>query len=95
MAGRERNIIRVGELKWLVEIYTRAIVQNTDYGGKTESFTLLGTSWAKKKHIRAAENVEADKNTVFNRVAWTIRHRTDFDETSQIRYDGKIYNIGS
>lgn len=76
----------------LIEIHTRTLAAN-DYGEEVESFALLGTSWAKKKQIRAAEDLEADQNTVFNRVSWTIRYRSDFDETARVLYDSKTYHI--
>ena len=84
----------IGALDSRIALYTRSTTVN-DYGESTETFTLLASVWAKVEYpiTGSNESQEARVNLFEQRVDFTIRSRSDIDQTSRIVYDGKTYDI--
>ena len=68
------------------------------YGGVREEWTPLpgGAMWANARPGQPPKEVyvtDADTVVAFRYLTFRIRHRTDFDETARVRFEGDLYDI--
>lgn len=64
-------------------------------GQPVKTWGLLATVWAKVEHLRGKEPFQGEQFNAQRTSVFTIRHRTDVDETMQIIFDGDTYDIQS
>jgi len=85
----------IGELKQQVVIESASYVQD-DTGEAVETWSTLATVWAKVEmlvNVESGEKQLADKKTNIAPVFFTIRLRSDIDETMRISYRSATYEI--
>lgn len=84
----------IGALDRRIALYSRTTSVNS-YGEAAESFTLLATVWAKVDYpLTGSQEAHVEKINLFEqRTEFTIRKRTDINQTSRIVYDSKTYDI--
>lgn len=65
-------------------------------GGRTKTwanFASVPTVWAKVKPVTGRENDEEGRMNAVNSAWFTIRNRSDVDETARIVWDSENWNI--
>lgn len=72
--------------------------QRNDFGEQELIWADVLTTWAGIDYVGrqgASEDIEAERETAFNRVQFTIRQRDDFRprEKMRVQYDGFEYDI--
>ena len=75
-----------------VEIQSLTVTP-TDTGGFTQSWSLLATSWAKIKNASGTELIHADQLGAVAFSDFTIRYRSDLNESMRILYRGTYFQI--
>ena len=63
------------------------------YGPGADVFADVAEVWAKVAYSQGNEQYLADEKTAVQRIAFTIRYRTDINPTWRIRYQNKTYLI--
>jgi SPP1 family predicted phage head-tail adaptor len=88
------NIKDIGELKQRIDIEQKSESQDA-FGEPTFSWSTLDTVWAKvemETRIGSEEQL-ADKKTNVKPTFFTIRLRSDINETNRISYRSQTYQI--
>ena len=62
-------------------------------GQPVEAWALLATVWARVEHLRGKEPFQGQEFNAQRTSVFTIRYRTDLDETMRIIFDGDTYDI--
>lgn len=83
---------QVGELDQRIKFKTKTKVAD-GYGGQNVSYVDAFECWAKVKPKRGNESVRANQIQAETGFVFVIRNRNDFDETHQIEWLGKLFNI--
>jgi SPP1 family predicted phage head-tail adaptor len=90
-------VIQAGRLDRRIRLMQRTVVRDADFGGATESWTLLAEVWAQSLPARGMEAPVADEAmlAVNEPVAWRIRWRDDLSRVQQVEWDGRRFVIRS
>ncbi len=84
--------ITVGQLNRKVDLY-KIVKESTPTGGFTQSWVKVTTLWAKIKNASGTELLRADKLGATAYSDFTIRYRSNIDETMKLVYRGTDYQI--
>lgn len=84
--------MRVGDLDRRVIIYTKTR-EVDEYGEEVYTDVALATVWAKVTPGSGGEGIDGNKPTATQKVMFTIRYRTDVNESMKILFDDEYYNI--
>jgi SPP1 family predicted phage head-tail adaptor len=84
--------MRIGRLdeRITIESYTEA---NNAMGEPGKTWTTLATVWANVRPLRGSERFVAQQVHAERTLVFTIRHRSDIDETMRIVHDSDNYDI--
>jgi SPP1 family predicted phage head-tail adaptor len=86
--------MNIGELDKRIEIIRLATSTDED-GFSTTEPVVLKKVWAKVQNLYGREYYQAASVQQENTVKFTIRYLTELDQTMQIRFNNKIYDIKS
>ena len=89
MLGR----VNIGEYDQQIVIKTETDTLDTNYGGKTTTWSTLATVFAKIEPASASEKYASDRETAFHDYTFTIRYLTGFDEKAVLTWDGNTFDI--
>lgn len=84
--------MNAGRLDRKIELHSPTTTTDS-FGQSSETFAKVADVWAMKKDTAAREIVEADQLVAMVRTEWTIRHRTDINETWIVKYESTDYEI--
>lgn len=84
--------MNAGRLDRKIELHSPTTTTDS-FGQSSETFAKVADVWAMKKDTAAREIVEADQLVAMVRTEWTIRHRTDINETWIVKYESNEYEI--
>ena len=86
--------LQIGQLDERITLRQYADATN-DYAEPVTTWSDLATVWTRVEYLNKgnAENVESGQPTVFQTVAFTIRHRTDVDEKMRVMYGSDEHDI--
>lgn len=82
----------IGQLDRCVRLESRTQSQDS-YGEQIETFNVVDSVRAAVQFMRGSEPFEGDQFNAKKVVKFTIRYRTDFDETARIVWEGDTYDI--
>lgn len=90
-------MIRAGRLDRRIRLMEPTVVKDSEFGGATDSFTLLAEVWAQAIPARGDEREAGDDASVEidERMAWRIRWRPGLSRLLQIEWDGRWFVITS
>jgi SPP1 family predicted phage head-tail adaptor len=84
----------IGELRHRITIQGIDITINEN-GYEIETPVVVKTVWAKVSNLHGREFFEAKAVQAENTVKFTIRYMSGLDQTMQIVFQGKVYNINA
>ncbi|MBW8382217.1 MAG: phage head closure protein [Youngiibacter sp.] len=84
----------IGEMRHRIKIQRIAITTNEN-GYEVESHEVVKTVWAKVSNLHGKEFFAAKAVQSDNTVKFTIRYISGLDQSMQILFQEKIYNITS
>lgn len=82
----------VAQMTERVEILTISSSKQSN-GEYIDSTSSLATVWADARPKRGGTSFSGDKSVYTEVYTFLIRHRTDFDNNSLFRYNGKTYDV--
>lgn len=85
-------MIRIGELKDSIEIQTRNLVYDENYGVETETFETLYKLRAKMKTVSTKEYISANAETTNLRLKFICRNR-NINSDNFVLYKNEKFNI--
>ena len=86
--------MKTGTLDRRITINTTTVAQD-GAGQPIPTTVVLATVWAKVDHLRGREPFQGGQFNAQRVTVFTIRYRTDVDETMTIEFDGETYDIQS
>jgi len=82
----------IGEMRHRITIQ-RVTISTNDNGYEVETPEVIKEVWAKVSNLHGKEFFEAKAVQAENTVKFTIRYISGFDQSMQILFQGKTYNI--
>jgi len=86
--------VNAGDMDRRVRIETPTFAQDS-FGEPVPSWGVLDTVWAGVRFLRAAEPFQGQQPNAQRATVFTMRYRSDLDETMRIIFDAETYGIES
>jgi SPP1 family predicted phage head-tail adaptor len=84
--------MEAGELRHRITIQSKTISSDS-IGNQTTAWSDFITVWAKKEEKSGREYLKASQPNIERTVIFTIRYTSEIDESMQISYGDKVYDI--
>jgi SPP1 family predicted phage head-tail adaptor len=82
----------IGEMRHRITIQ-RVTISTNDNGYEMETPELIKEVWAKVSNLHGSEFFAAKAIQAENTVKFTVRYMSGLDQSMQILFQGKVYNI--
>jgi len=84
--------MRAGPLRYSIELYSKTNTRD-DYSGYSEAYTYQCNTRADVKYLGGTQQIVNDQIFPSSDVQFTIRYKSDLDETYRIKWRNEIYWI--